>query len=277
MDELDSNATQNQDNTTEHGNERQDSNALLNLPAPEAEIPAPSKHCHPYHASKPSPPWWKRVPWQLIVEVMVFAVGVKVAYIYSGQLTAMLDSNKTNREALISVQRAFVFVGNSEIARVVVGKKINHFTIKTVWENSGTTPTKLTTTHVSFQSWTGPGGIPDDFTFPDSWSEGVPHINTEVFIGPKGITSVITPPISATILEGIKNHSARFYIWGWAKYRDIFNDTPEHITEFCTELSRFTGDPMSLDPNVQPILDNCERHNCYDDQCNDYKEMILNP
>lgn len=94
MDELKANTPESQDNTTEHSNERKNSGGLSDLTISKTESPPPpSEQCHPYHWQYPPKPWWRRLNWQLIVELMVFVVAVKVAFIYSGQLDQMKRTN----------------------------------------------------------------------------------------------------------------------------------------------------------------------------------------
>jgi hypothetical protein len=50
------------------------------------------------HSANQSP-WWKRVDWHLLIQILLFIVGIRVEYIYSGQLTQMTESNKLTRQA----------------------------------------------------------------------------------------------------------------------------------------------------------------------------------
>jgi hypothetical protein len=101
MNDAESNAPQSQDNTTDHGNKSNNSGALGNGSLSKTERPpTPPKHSHTYYGQKP--PWWERLNWQiiqLIVELLVFAVGVRVAWIYSDQLDAMIKSNCINKQS----------------------------------------------------------------------------------------------------------------------------------------------------------------------------------
>jgi hypothetical protein len=78
---------------------------------------------------------------------------------------------------------------------------------------------------------------------------------------------------SVDIGSVLKDRSVpKWYFFGWLVYRDIFQGTPTHVMEFCRvkERSVREGNPP------QPHLDweFCERHNCADEQCADYKEII---
>jgi hypothetical protein len=99
-------------------------------------------------------------------------------------------------------------------------------------ENSGTTPTREALHHVSWVH--SPTPIPDGFDLVDM---GDPTV-TPFVIGPKQVLSTGAMQIPPEILEAVRNHRDRVYLWGWATYRDVFKATPEHITIpslFCTQ------------------------------------------
>lgn len=191
--------------------------------------------------------------------------GIIVATIYALQLHAMLDSNNINRDALESVQRAFVLSGTVE--PTVVGPKGSQSTIFGVhWDNSGSTPARGTT-HVSYRWDQAP--LPEDYSFPDLWDQGQPHFNTPFVLGPKGTMSVPIGPIATPIIDGIVEHRIHLNVFGWAKYRDVFKDTPEHLSEFCIELIPIDVQ-TEKDSGLRTVkyrFDNCLHHNCYDDDC----------
>jgi hypothetical protein len=70
--------------------------------------------------------------------------------------------------------------------------------------------------------------------------------------------------------------SERYFFWGWIVYRDVFKDSPVHVTEWC-RVATASGRAISeSDKNKShPVvhLDFCEEHNCADDQCKDYKQI----
>lgn len=194
-------------------------------------------------------------------------IGIIALCIYGGQLNALLESNKINREALTSVQRAFVFVPSFDVTRLFnpITKKADGIQFVFQWENGGTTPTKDMSTHVSCQ-WR-PDPLPKNFDFPDLWNKGEEdHIPFKMFVGPKA-TSRTAPPIVVPRSEvvAIQDHVGHLYFWGWARYKDTFPNTAEHFTRFCTELTAINGDLQAPTLNIQTI--NCRRGNCYDEEC----------
>src|SRR5271170_185223 len=68
------------------------------------QVPPAPKNSKKTHTCKPDmAPLWK-----MVLEVGAVIVGLYVAWVYSGQLAQMIESNKINKEAFESVQRAFL-------------------------------------------------------------------------------------------------------------------------------------------------------------------------
>ena len=131
------------------------------------------------------------------------------------------------------------------------------------WENGGSTPTRYMTTHISTRWFAEP--IPENFDFAD-YPKGDPVF--KMFVGPKAFSRSAPIVITARDILAIYNHSGHLYLWGWARYHDIFLGSPEHITCFCAEITDVHGDLSGL--NGQPVniqTANCNHGNCYDDEC----------
>jgi hypothetical protein len=197
--------------------------------------------------------------------------GIMVAAIYAFQLTAMLDSNKINRDALESVQRAFVtFSPQMNLGTRVEGKRIVSFFPQVPTTNNGVTPTKGMLDHINIYV-TG-AEMPRDFSFPDT-GDMTP---VPVVLAPKGTLSYGVGPIDVKAVQSVQDHTGHAYLYGWATYRDIFPNTKEHITEFCYELN---VDPTIDIGDLRWITDHSysvgsfnlctQGHNCTDDECKD--------
>jgi hypothetical protein len=211
--------------------------------------------------------WWgQQKNWHFILQICLLLVGGYVAWIYSGQLDQMIESNKINRDSLQTVQRAFVFASDIEPRPIenAVG-----FMVK--WQNSGTTPTRDLHMHVSYLA-TPNIPLPDDFSFPDLWTEGAPHVNVLSVIGPKATMGSPAGPIQTPIIDAVYERRQRLYFWGWAEYKDVFENTPTHITKFCYELIITRKEPARPKGFTYTIrLDTWPRHNCYDKDCDQEK------
>lgn len=225
-----------------------------------------------------------------IASITVAAATVVYAIVSSGQLSALRESNRINREALASVQRAFL-----SFSGISPGATINSRDWKTRiaqqlildWYNSGATPAKDVVIKSSKGWLPWPKEPERGFAFPDvnrpdfAPKNGIlpPGWPTEKYVhlvvGPHAATSTISA-IGADILEDQRSLKSRLFFWGWAVYKDIFPGDPDRLTEFCTEMfdvavtsGKSISDPSAtVTWHTQP----CSQHNCYDEDCSDYAE-----
>jgi hypothetical protein len=75
-------------------------------------------------------------------------------------------------------------------------------------------------------------------------------------------------PVTFTVDEfrAIKTGAAFGYVWGWARYKDVFEDT-ERVTKFCNRVEP-SGDLRPTGTGEVHIKFYGEaRHNCYDEGC----------
>jgi hypothetical protein len=72
-------------------------------------------------------------------------------------------------------------------------------------------------------------------------------------------------------LVAVSEGRKHFYVWGIAKYRDVFPDTPERITKFCCFIENVSGNPLkSYNTTTNPVdirLPFYRKHNCADEDC----------
>jgi hypothetical protein len=82
-------------------------------------------------------------------------------------------------------------------------------------------------------------------------------------IPPKGEIESNHFDISGSDLIDIRDGKKYFYIWGVARYRDVFPATIEHVTKFCVVASGVTGDPKkAFDSNTNPVEILCADEDC---------------
>ena len=169
--------------------------------------------------------------WLTIATWVIAGAGILAFDAALLQWSSLKRTDETTREALTAAQRAFVFVKD-----ISYGKLPNYLAdtptgirFIVAWENSGTTPTKSLITHVSWAVFTPE--IPANFDFPDY---GAP--NSRALIGPKSIMNMAAVDIPVDVFQAVQAGTHRMYIWGWADYDDIFQNTERHRTEFCTEI-----------------------------------------
>jgi len=214
--------------------------------------------------------------WVEVATLVTVGLYTAVAFV---QGCFMYTANTTTREALTSVQRAFVYPITTATQQQGMDGKLAGFFIRIGWANSGTTPTKDLTSHFSEKTYSG--GLPKNFDFPDLWSNGVEKVNRPFVLSPKGEVFTqqqmfMSNADNALEKAAVLPNSEKLYLWGWAKYRDVFKDTPRHLTEYCYEVTPITQPPVKNVPNglIGIQFDQCSRHSCQDDECEDYKEQI---
>ena len=199
------------------------------------------------------------------VAVLTLISLIVYACITYKQLRAMREANSLTYYSLTALQRAFVSPNIQELTTQNSDQQPMAAIIVN-WVNSGTTPTKMFRTHVSSIDNTN-SPLPDNFTYPDLWQSGAPHVNTDAVVGPKGGASVIGDSLPLTVLTEAFHHKRRIYIWGWATYYDVFKDTPMHITKFCSEMIVLGMNYAGGQTTINSKFDNCPHNNCYDQEC----------
>lgn len=183
-------------------------------------------------------------------------------------------SATTAERALIAGERAFVFAkdvnGFWEIDKAT-GQY--HWRFRPVWENSGDTPTKHMTMHT--QCILRDTALPLGFNFDENTT-----ITAKALIPPKssalgGIGPMPPdPPISPQDIIDIQSGRKLLYLWGCARYWDVFPSTKQHITRFCWSITP-TGDPFGYIAGKSPpepggLSFPSVHHNegnCADDEC----------
>jgi hypothetical protein len=205
----------------------------------------------------------------------ITALATIVIAAFTGTLwIATSTQARLTREAFVADKRAFVF------AKGIVGiyeadPVSGHFNwrVAPVWENSGDTPTR--DLRIYTDGWFSNAPIPADFNF-NTITPPVQPANG--LLGPKVSNNggqyphfphqaALTPQDILDVQTGRKF----FYVWRWARYRDILPDTPEHITRFCWRVL-FTGSPFAFNPLVNAngvtVSNHYEnRGNCTDEEC----------
>jgi hypothetical protein len=112
--------------------------------------------------------------------------------------------------------------------------------------------------------------------------------------------------IPSSFLSENWHGKSRLFLWGTMLYSDIFADDPDRLSEFCVEISQVTVSRIAAqsippqppkavisNPNVgsqvtpKPAdigdldaaivgltFQACNQHNCYDEECKDYKDRV---
>lgn len=215
--------------------------------------------------------------------------GTFVAAVFYGtvayrQWRQMIRSNDLTQSALVAVQRAFVDGQGTASKRfsnqLPTGER---WVFEEHFLNDGQTP--AIQVMQLFQTDESPGGVTEDRFIgrPSDLSSAIANTGT---IGPRqghiigpilksddyvlgnGITLDLTHP------NRIKpfRMTRELYFWGWVIYRDVFPNTPIHVTEFCQQLAGISVNPK--EQTIDTPFFNCGEHNCQDRYCNDYQQLL---
>jgi hypothetical protein len=154
---------------------------------------------------------------------------------------AAREAANTAHEALVKSQRAFVRISGfpwlwrPDLSRP--GKYV--YDIAPAVENGGDTPTVDMTINVNSALRDSP--LPENFDFPyQSKDPG------KTLVGGRQSITASNSVISDEDLLAVQNGKKFFYLWGTITYRDVFDGTPVHVTEYASEVGRVMGNP--LDP-----------------------------
>ena len=236
--------------------------------------------------------WMMRFTCALVI-LSLITIFVNGIYTYITKLSAdaaksaaetAKSSNQIAASALEDVQRAFVRVDSITIVpgikRFPAGSQ-QVYEVSANFGNSGSTPAVGLINYFGVEKLIGE---PDEGTFQGD----VKVPNYRSYIAPNGRWSSSVEKPARFFLGGWKLGTTQIikrpqFFWGWVVYRDVFSGTKPHLTEFCTETNVIAFEknlaPLSPDPNAPPpqmkiLYGECKSHNCTDEYCADYNEIL---
>jgi hypothetical protein len=154
------------------------------------------------------------------------------------------------------VERAFLHIDIGEAEDATARDGSSALRIEIRCRNNGTTPTRYGFCHVSWHHFSEGG--PDAISFKDLW-ESESNDPARLAIGPQG--AVLLDVIEIPKTELSKSPGSMF-VWGWADYNDVFEDSLRHRTEFCFVIER-----IAHGAKTETRYRNYRLHNGYDDEC----------
>jgi hypothetical protein len=206
----------------------------------------------------------------LCVAVYFTRKSTKAAIVATGAAVATAktadDTFKSTKLAMEASDRAYVHHnGVSYVSHAETGTGRIFWRLRPSWTNTGNTPTRQMKVFVAYEFIDAL--LPDDYTFPTPSFDTVPGTS----IGPKGSIESDARDFWGEDLVAVKEGRKHLYIWGVAVYRDVFPDTPHHVTKFCVRATGdIVGDPLIElgDANKLEVpLTFHTRHNCQDEDC----------
>lgn len=192
-----------------------------------------------------------------------------LAYITYRLVVLGREQSETARAEL----RAYVFATGviPEFDLLPVNGHYN-WRLRPEWTNHGSTQTRKLRLYsdCELRTTTLPVGFP--FTEKHPFGTGLlpPHVSMNGGSAPILQNPAITPQ---DILDVIAGHKF-LYLWGWARYFDVFPGTQEHITRFCFQITP-GGNPTTFAPGQSATQHGNLRFgyvhhaegNCADDEC----------
>ena len=168
----------------------------------------------------------------------------------------------TATNALVRVQRAFCNPTiKYDYATDPSTEKLASSTTSIQWVNDGVTPA------IHFASFNGVSYIQPPLSV-YRWPTGTIEKYNVTALGPKGIVySPTTTTLSLDQLEMYSRNHLRVYLWGWARYNDVFSRTKRHLTRYCYRIYIVPMMANGKQTGFTESPENCEDGNCTDDDC----------
>ncbi len=183
---------------------------------------------------------------------------------------AARKSAETAERALIAGQRAFVSASSFiPCGHLNAKAKIIAWSFAPTWVNAGDTPTRNLTNHINLLSFKG--AIPKDWDFPDLWNaKSSPEEREAIPLGiaPKGSITGQSVGVSVGSIAQVIKGERSLYMWGWAKYNDVFPGTRQHVTRFAVQI--IIGGNASNKDKISFNFQFLSKYGCSDEEC-DYQ------
>jgi hypothetical protein len=176
--------------------------------------------------------------------------------------------------AMVAGERAFVFPTGvlNPYWEIDAVSGLYNWRFRIEWRNSGETPTKKMRMNIEcvLRDTELPRGFDFNYQTSDIGTALIPPQTTVLSgIAPRAPAPAITPQDILDVQAGRR----WLYVYGWAKYFDVFPNTKEHVTRFCWIIMPM-GNPMTFKPDVKDIPEPLRfpsvhffEGNCADDEC----------
>jgi len=181
--------------------------------------------------------------------------------------------NDRANETSIDSQRAFINFTGPLYVQDIQNNVVKGTNVYWGMSNSGTTPANAVVFEWNLSLGQSVPDKPIDF---DSLSQ---NEREHLVLGPKANYQMKPVYISLDDWEKVVDGKEHLFFWGWAVYRDVFTDTPPRVSEFCTDITSAAWvspkiPHSSLKNGIKTVNPSCPTHNCYDENCEDYRRRI---
>lgn len=215
------------------------------------------------HRSSEQAEWRKAFICESKITDVVIAVFTIALTGFTGLLVIVGGKQaRLTRETLINTQRAFVFATGFQPlydpperkASIEGGSDVEKmdyiWRFRPHWQNSGDTPTKdfISHTRCELRDSILPPGFDFDYSTEQKGGGLIgPHFTVMGGLAPQQPSPGITTKDILDVQAGRKH----LYLWGWARYFDVFPNTPRHISRFCWFITP-TGNPLTYHAGQLP-------------------------
>jgi hypothetical protein len=199
----------------------------------------------------------------VLATIGLFVSGERAVRVGNRSADAAHQSARIAEDSLIKLQRAFVGLQQIRyLSHIGPDDKI-WWSIHVVWENFGASRAKNVKVYVAKYY--------EDKDMDDNFPFTVPEQKKGTFIGPKAVIGSGELRITGDELVEVRDGKKFLYFWGRIDYRDIFENTPDHVTKFLTRVVDIRGDPTKFWDDKTNIVEltfvGDNRHTCADEEC----------
>jgi hypothetical protein len=199
----------------------------------------------------------------VLATVGLFVSGERAVRVGNRSADAANRSARIAEDSLVKLQRAFIGVQQIRYLSHTNDQHKVWWSIHVNWENSGSSRAKNVKFYVAKYF--------EDKDLDDTFQFVIPEQKAGTFLAPKASTASGELAISGDELLQVREGRKFLYFWGRVDYRDIFENTPDHVTKFLVRVAGVRGDPTkewdTKDNIVELIMFEDNRHTCADEEC----------
>jgi hypothetical protein len=178
---------------------------------------------------------------------------------------AARESADTDKFSMIASDRAYVhYAGCRWVSHRQNDESPVFWRIRPRWINGGNTPPHGLRIYTHYELLDAQ--LPADYSFTPQEHPEVPAM-----LPPKGDIFGSWRDFTGADLVAVKEGRKFLYIWGTARYYDVFPGTPRRVTKFCNTAALVTGDPTlpweEKTNNMDLGFITYGPHNCADEDC----------
>jgi len=192
------------------------------------------------------------IGWQSIETRKAATAATRAVEATERSIGHMEEANRISRENMQAGQRAYIAFPMLDFQTLRVADDTGApiaFRFRLAVENTGNTPALNLIMRVNYWGQDGDQGLPSNYDFRDFAPPDGPAEDYPMYLSAKAKTYSPLLSIPRETIIRLNERRMRLFFYGWATYRDVFEGTPLHRTEFCHELKvlEIAGDKFTLE------------------------------